>query len=120
MKRLRFTPPVRLNQADQYARVFRQPIRCSGPYCVLLARKNGLHHARLGLAISKKRAAKAVTRNTLKRIIRESFRHHQQQLQGLDLVVMAKSEASRANKPLIRNSLDRQWSRLAKKCGKSL
>lgn len=42
--------------------------------------------ARLGLVIPKRFAALAVTRNTIKRVLREAFRHHRNALPPGDLV----------------------------------
>ena len=42
--------------------------------------------ARLGLIVAKRFAAKAVTRNTIKRVIRETFRRKQHDLPRRDLV----------------------------------
>lgn len=43
-------------------------------------------HARLGLIIAKRFAAKAVVRNAIKRVIREAFRQKRRDLPALDLV----------------------------------
>ena len=48
---------------------------------------NDMGWARLGLVIPKRQVRLAVHRNRLKRWIRESFRHHQQQLPAADIVV---------------------------------
>jgi ribonuclease P protein component len=45
------------------------------------------------LAISKKIIRKAVDRNRIKRMIRESFRLNQQQLGYFDIVVLAKRDS---------------------------
>jgi len=79
---------------------------------LVLARDNGLAHPRLGLAISKKVLRRAVDRNLLKRVIRESFRHHQQELVGLDVVVLARSHCRSASRRQLRGSLARHWQRL--------
>lgn len=52
--------------------------------------------ARLGLVVAKKHLKRAVDRNRFKRLVRESFRAHQQQLEGLDVVVLARSGALRS------------------------
>ena len=49
--------------------------------------KNKLQHARLGLVVTKKGNAKAVRRNRIKRIVRETFRHHQANLGRYDIVL---------------------------------
>ena len=85
----------------------------------LLARENKLNHARLGLAISKKQLPRAVDRNRIKRLVRESFRQHQEQLAGLDCVVMARSAVSTLSNAVIFETLENHWNRLAEKCGKS-
>lgn len=61
--------------------------------------------ARLGLAISKKQARRAVDRNRLKRLVREAFRLNRAQLNGLDLVVMARQAAVEADNRRLTASL---------------
>ena len=48
--------------------------------------------ARLGIVAAKRNVKLAVDRNRLKRFVRESFRLQQQQLSGLDLVVLIKKD----------------------------
>jgi ribonuclease P protein component len=60
--------------------VFEKADRSRDKWFTVLSRDNGGHEARLGLAISKKHCRKSTSRNTIKRIVRESFRQHQQQL----------------------------------------
>lgn len=52
---------------------------------------NRLGLARLGLIVGRKAASRAVIRNSLKRLVRESFRLQQAELGALDLVVQARS-----------------------------
>ncbi|ALA23474.1 ribonuclease P protein component [Piscirickettsia salmonis] len=46
--------------------------------------------SRLGLAVSKKHAKRAVSRNLIKRLIRESFRQQSDQLPNIDCVVVTR------------------------------
>jgi len=79
----------------------------------VLVRPNHGQPARLGLAISRRQARRAVDRNRLKRLVRESFRRHGDLLHGLDLVVMNRPGAQqRDNRELFR-SLELHWSRLS-------
>lgn len=50
-------------------------------------RKFSGKNARIGFIVGKKQAKKAVTRNTLKRLIRESFRCQQDKLFGYDIII---------------------------------
>jgi ribonuclease P protein component len=77
----------------------------------ILYTDNGEQAARLGLAISKKHCKLSVGRNRLKRLIRESFRHHQTELQGLDIVVLNQPAAMRAGNKVLSTSLQRHWQR---------
>ena len=77
----------------------------------MLARPNTREVARLGLTISRRVAKRAVDRNRLKRLARESFRM-QSSLPAWDFVVMAKAGAHAAERPALRESLDRHFERL--------
>lgn len=96
--------------------MFEQAERSTDSCFTILARANNLDVARLGLAISLKRAGNAVRRNRLKRAVRESFRQHQVELRGLDVVVMARQAAAGAEPARLRASLERHWERLIKRC----
>lgn len=80
-------------------------------------RVNDLEIARLGMAVAKKRAKRAVDRNRLKRIIRESFRC-QQILFGVDIVVLPRDASVKAHNEDLCKSLDEQWTRIAQQCAK--
>lgn len=114
----RFPRRARLLKPAEYSRVFKKPVRSSDPLFTILASPGQSVDSRLGLAISKKNAKRAVDRNRIKRIIRESFRLHQQSLPVTDFVVMAKPVTkSRPNAELFK-SLEQHWSRLLKLCKK--
>ena len=68
--------------------------------------------ARLGLAVAKKRARRAVDRNRIKRVARESFRHARGALEGHHVVVMNRDAATSASAAELRRALDTLWSRL--------
>jgi len=90
-----FTFPrhIRLLSSREFQAVFRdKSSRSSDQRWTLLARPNTLENARLGMAISKRVLKNAVDRNRIKRIVRESFRCHQQELGGLDIIVMCRNE----------------------------
>lgn len=77
----------------------------------VLYKENGGQGARLGLAISSKHCRSAVGRNRLKRLVRESFRLHQADLEGLDLVVLNQPSAARASNTRLFDSLQQHWQR---------
>jgi len=76
-------------------------------------------HARLGVTVSKRVSPKAVARNRIKRQIRESFRHHQDLLAGLSLVVTAHAPADQRSNVQLRASLKQHWTRVTQACKKS-
>lgn len=108
-----FPRSARLLHRADYQRVFARPLKKSADrYLTVLARPNRLGYARLGLAISKKQARRAVQRNRLKRLIRESFRLHRPALGDLDLVVMARAQAASASNTEIFAALLSHWQSL--------
>jgi ribonuclease P protein component len=101
----------RLSGTEDYKQAFRQGTKTRQGCLTTYAKPNGLGYARLGLAITKKVVPNAVSRNWVKRTIRESFRLNQKLLPDLDVVVMVTSQ-SISNKQLLRCDLDKQWSSL--------
>jgi len=85
---------ARLRRAGDFAALRQASGRLGGRCFSVRYRPNGLDHARLGLAISKRVSKRAVERNRIKRLVRESFRRAQAQLPPIDLVVMAREVAA--------------------------
>lgn len=73
----RFSADRRLLTAADFSHVFKKPQKSADRYLMLLASSGQHQHARMGLAIAKKRIKRAVDRNRIKRLVRESFRQHQ-------------------------------------------
>ncbi|KAF3977529.1 MAG: ribonuclease P protein component [Methylococcales symbiont of Iophon sp. n. MRB-2018] len=107
---------LRLGKPAEYRKVFENPVRSTDGFFTLLAIKNDYDHPRLGLAIAKKNIRKAVTRNLIKRAVRESFRQQQHQLINIDIVVLARISAANASSDLLKKSLDKHWFRLVNRC----
>jgi ribonuclease P protein component len=112
----RFSKDNRLLDAAAFARVFDNASRSRDNWFTVLGRANKLGKARLGLAISKKNCKLATGRNRIKRVVRESFRHHQDELSGVDVVVMNKPLAARATTVELLASLENHWQRLERSC----
>jgi ribonuclease P protein component len=110
----RFSRQLRLTDSNQFGPVFKNSRRSGDHLFTVLYRPNGLRYARLGLAIAKKSVRRAVGRNRLKRLIRESFRSAQQQLIGKDIVIMARHNADSASNAEIFASLRRHWQSLTR------
>ena len=79
-------------------------------------RSNDLGHARLGITVSRRVSPKAVIRNRVKRVVRESFRMQQEQLKGLDVVVVARPPAAGPDRTVLREALQRHWKKAQKSC----
>lgn len=111
-----FPRSVRLTLPAQYRQVFANARRIGDAGFTLLVRDNDAGFARLGLAISRKCARRAVDRQRIKRLIRESFRHHRTALAHVDIVVMCRPAVTGWDNERIRGSLDRLWARLTASC----
>ena len=71
----------------QFRRVYNEARPKADNYFVMFIRENGLDHNRLGISVSKK-TGNSVIRHRLTRLIRESYRLHEDMFSsGLDIVV---------------------------------
>ncbi|MCJ8169430.1 ribonuclease P protein component [Atopomonas sediminilitoris] len=85
-----------------------------GKQVLLLARENQLDHPRIGFVIAKKSVRLAVQRNRLKRVIRDSFRRHQEQLVGWDIIVLARKGMADQDNDELHAHFVKLWKRLSK------
>ena len=111
-----FPKHVRLLTAADYKAVFSSAqIKVSCRYFLILAIQNHWLHSRLGLVVAKKNVAKAVQRNRIKRIVREFFRQHGNQMPGLDLVVLARKDVDTLLNNQLKSRLAKLWLDLGSK-----
>lgn len=111
----RFPREARLTHPREYQAVFAGAKRLGDRYFTVLVIPNDIARPRLGLAVSRKAAPRSVDRNRIKRAARESFRHVQHSLPGLDIVVIAKAGARDAECAVLQHSLNHQWQRLLRR-----
>jgi len=113
--RFNFTRELKLLTEENYRSVFAKAERFGNRSFTVLARDNGLGYPRLGFAISKKCAKRAVDRNRIKRHFRESFRLNQHKLPSVDIIAMCKPSALVLENADIRLQIDTQWRFMRKK-----
>ncbi|WP_420995161.1 ribonuclease P protein component [Cupriavidus sp. 30B13] len=87
---------ARLTKTDEFSSVFALRPRRRSQHFVLYVGENGLPQARLGVVVGKKFAARAAERNMVKRMVRELFRHRQDQLAGRDVLLRLQARFPRA------------------------
>jgi len=111
-----FGRKLRLLTASDYKAVFdAADYKVSSPHLLVLAVNTGRVSPRLGLVISKKNIRFAVQRNRVKRLIRESFRHHQLELTGLDIVVLARKGLDKQDNQAIVQLIEKLWQDLIRR-----
>jgi len=110
-KSLKFPPVCRVRKTDEYSSVFafRRSIR--GRYFVLHYRP-GSESARLGFVMAKKLARQAVTRNLLKRLGREHFRHIRETLPAHDMALRLAQKVEGVTRAQLREDIASLFARL--------
>ena len=105
----KFRRAMRVDNPKDYAKAFRKAKRVGGAGLTILSVDNSMAHPRLGLAIAKKHVKSAVKRNELKRLVRESFRHHQTMFASIDIIVLSRADINKLDKSKIRAALVQHW-----------
>lgn len=110
-----FPRRLRLVTAGEYRHVFDQAsYKVHGKGLLALASGNALGHPRVGLVFSKKNVRRAVDRNRLKRLVRESIRLQQHRLPAVDIVVLARRGVNDLDNETLHRQLHGMWRRLEK------
>jgi ribonuclease P protein component len=119
-KEFELSQKKRLKTPAEFQAVFKQqPLRSKTIQFTVLATSNQREYARLGLIVAKRFERKAVHRNRARRLIRESFRHNQSILAGLDVVVLVRCGLSEQKTQVLYEQLEQQWQNLAKQWQKA-
>jgi len=88
-----YPPTARLRKRAEFLRLKNAAQKFASRGILVVWQANNLEHARLGVTVSKKVGC-AVTRNRVKRFVRETFRINRLLLPAVDLNVIARSEAA--------------------------
>ena len=116
-RRAPFGRDQRLLRQNDFSQIFRHPhpVRVSAPGILLLAIRSAEPHPRLGLVVAKKVLRRAVWRNRVKRIARESFRLKGARLPAMDVVMIAKAPIATLSNQQLREHLDRLWAQASRR-----
>ena len=113
MRTFEFPATHRLLNSAEFDAVFKHNhFRVNDATLLFLAKRNEQGFNRLGMVISKKSLPRAVDRNALKRLIRETFR--QVDAASLDVIVLSRPKARQVDKATIRQRLVASFNKLSK------
>lgn len=102
----------KLNCAADFQVLFKKGKKLVSRFFAAYGIINNRSTARLGIVVGKKALRSAVKRNQVKRIVRESFRHHQHLLINMDVMVVAFPGINKLDKTQLRVCLDSEWQKL--------
>lgn len=113
---LGFPPRSRLLSPKDFERIYALRRRVSDSFFSVNFAPGIAGVPRLGLSVGAKMVGNAVSRNRVKRTVRESFRLHCGQLPAVDLIVGARAMARTAHNARLRESLAELWKKIATQC----
>ena len=111
---LSFPRSNRLKSKYDFQSVFAASCKISQKHLLVLYRPNQKPDPRVGIVVAKHHLKRAVDRNVIKRLVRESFRHHKESLKGLDIIVLLRSKCTPLDKTALREEIDNLWRQLKK------
>lgn len=103
---------ARLRATPEFQAVFKNGLKHSGVFFRLYFLAATGATPRLGMAVPKKMAPLAVSRNRIKRVCRETFRQRRTSLAAGDFVLVAQAKAKTATPGALRAELELLLSRL--------
>ena len=110
-----FSNKHHIREKSEFDRVFKTNKQLKTRLGTLRYCRNNLDYPRLGLVTSKKNVRFAVSRNQLRRLVKEYFRLHQYQLCGYDVVFVAYKRAGSASKSERHQCLGQLFNMLVKR-----
>jgi ribonuclease P protein component len=111
-KKYGLSKQAKLIKTDEFSSVFNFRKRISAKYLVMHYQPNNLQHARLGLVVGKKTAKLSVSRNYMRRLLREFFRLQQDEICPVDLVIRVQKKFDRIDFTQIKQEFDTLMAKL--------
>ena len=88
---------AKMIKTDDFSSVFNFRKRISTQYLAIHYQPNTQQRARLGLVVGKKTAKLAVSRNYMRRVLRELFRVQQHEICHVDLIIRVQKKFSKVD-----------------------
>ena len=112
---MRKSPLRSLSRKQDFESVFREGVSAATSHLVLYARTNGLGFDRLGLSVSRK-IGTAVTRNRVKRLLREAMRILPVPRAGThDFILIARKPAPDGTRDIFMHDIEKCLQEIRKK-----
>ena len=102
----RLVKQAKMIKTDDFSSVFNFRKRFSLKYLVMHYQPNSLQRARLGLVVGKKTAKLAVSRNYMRRVLREFFRLNQHDICHVDLIIRVQKKFDKVDFIQIKQEFD--------------
>ena len=109
-----FPKTIRLRNKSDYDYVFKNAKRINHQKLLILYRKNDYAYPRMGVIVGKKSVRRAVGRNRIKRITRQSFRLASTTLKNVDIIVLARKGVDKMSNEELFICLEQKWKKLQK------
>ncbi len=113
MRSCRHPRSARLLKPAEFAALRGRSRRIGSNHFTAEVLANGQPGCRLGQAVSRRVSKRAVDRNRIKRVVRESYRRQRSELGAFDIVLIARSSAAAQPNAALRADLARLWQKLA-------
>jgi ribonuclease P protein component len=97
---------AKIVKTDDFSSVFNFRKRITNKHLVMRYRPNSNKTARLGLIVAKKTAKLAVSRNYMRRVLRELFRLNRHKLPAIDLVIQVQKVFQKPDFSTIKQEFD--------------
>ncbi len=107
-----FSRKLRIRAESDFKESYRLAKRWKSRNITFFTRMTDRGCPRLGISISRRQIKLAVDRNRVKRLIRESFRLRQSELNSLDIVAVAYKGADLATNEQLYHQLNELWVKL--------
>lgn len=107
-----FPKNLRILKSEAFSNIFSNGKKVRTKNFILYVLANDKGYPRLGLAVGKKVSNKAVRRNRIKRILRESFRTNKILFDSYDIILVVKNEISGIDQSMVINELKAALSKL--------
>lgn len=102
----------KLKTDSQFNLVFTKGKKIKSDFCAIFFYPNNLPYSRIGIVVAKKNINKAAKRNSIKRVIKESFRYRRHDITGIDIIINIYRSANNLTKKQLRACLEEQLQKL--------